>query len=634
MTDTFRTNIGRAGPTHSGQGAQHVYYGVRSPSWDPRPLATDQLEGLAAEFVEPTTYGQAGRALRERGTVLLRGEPGSGRTATARMLLHHNRRLFGTLREVLPETEEGKPGLGSYMLGEREGLLLDLTELGPAPWESVQRDLPTFHQSVRQRESRLVVVLPSGEAQRTTDPFLEGLAVEVPRADPAEVLDRALKLVGDPALPVRPVPAELHRFLEQVERLNDVALLAQSIGRHRTREPSRSAGEWCRSAVAALTRPPQVPEQMGAATARQKALLLSVAMLDGARPKSVDAVCEVLLRKAAHQEVSVPLLDRTDLSAQFEGIGAVLDADGRVRLKEPDRAQAVRRHFWDYTPWLKEKMQGWITEAVTGADLDAQERSALLVSLASELGRAQESGMPLWRIARRLADGPAPGLRETAKQAMGWGLTHPSWGRHFSQELYDWARSGDISEPLRGVLIEVCLGPLAARFPEQALVRLHHLARRLHPADTGVRALLSLIADNPRLYAFALHRLMDGMSRSHRERDTRLFLHLSTPEILLTGRAGGSPPLLHSRVVRTGLAKCWGELLSSGPPEEWTPPLRDWFTTIHQSPTGHAPLFLDLLTAACHGHPDAYGLLYRAARHHPIRPLLRTRLNEARALSF
>ncbi|MCF4135975.1 zeta toxin family protein [Streptomyces sp. Tue 6430] len=87
--------------------------------------------------------GRARDTLEETGTVILDGAPGSGRSATARVLLREHHRPDGAFRELLPAERDELPLYDDpAFVDPGDRLLLDLSTAEAGPWHAARGGLP------------------------------------------------------------------------------------------------------------------------------------------------------------------------------------------------------------------------------------------------------------------------------------------------------------------------------------------------------------------------------------------------------------------------------------------------------------------------------------------------------------
>lgn len=176
MSESTWTGVqGSTGPLNTGTGDQHnhltqnYFHDVAPPGAPPlRPLAADHLRWLDRRFVPPFGMTDAQDVLSTTGTLLLDGAPGSGRNATARVLLH---RTPGPRvpRTITVDRQDADAELDGSYLGEGDRLLLDLADAGPDRWEAAHDRLPALHQVVQERGARLVVIVPHGTTRLSNE---------------------------------------------------------------------------------------------------------------------------------------------------------------------------------------------------------------------------------------------------------------------------------------------------------------------------------------------------------------------------------------------------------------------------------------------------------------------------------
>jgi hypothetical protein len=625
---------------HTGSGPQYVYYqfsgaGRDSPESRSRPLASDFLAGLRRRFAHPEGFATARRTLRDTHTVLIAGEPGGGRNAAARMLLYEYRDLRPNLHEVLAEDEAGNVRLDPRPAGEPEGLLLDLSEADEESWKAVHESLPGFHASVLKNGSRLAVVLPN-RLSDTLHSDLTRLRAVISRPDDRLVLRGALREAGlyDAQEPDG-LPDELERFLRYRPPLDHVVHLAWLVRTEAASGRSDKFAEWCRTAVAALTRRPEdVAQQVvSLEDGRLRALLLTTAMLHGARSDAVYEACEALLATVDHPADDRPLLEREDLSSQFADIRAIPDAQGRVTFTEMDYDIAIRTHFWNNMPGIRSQLGDWVGKAVALTSLTARDRLLLAERFAEQTLRTS-GPEDLLKCARDWADQGGLLTRPAAARALSYGALHRDHGRKIRRELYEWAISPALSGARADVLLSVCSGALASRHPEQAMVRLHHMSRHHSRGRDAESRLIRLALPDHRLHRRMLERLARDLRRS-RAADIRLFSALSSPRHLTRLRAGpsaGPHALLDERGVREQLSTCWAALLESVPLAEWRDLPDQWLAAAAFTIPRHRDHLVDVMVRGCRGNPLHLGRLYQLAHPHRVAPLVQRKIDEVQGL--
>ncbi|MET9955563.1 hypothetical protein ABZ135_29010 [Streptomyces sp. NPDC006339] len=635
MSGTAFTGVNsEGGPVHTGTGPQHnhfYFHEVKASGASPlRPLAADHLAWLAQRFVAPTGMNEAARLLDRLGTLLLDGTPGSGRNATARMLLHKTPG-HRVPRQLLPEDDNASPDLRGEQVGDGDRLLLDLSDTDGPVWDDLQEKLPALHQTVRERGAHLVVIVP-----HATGHLRDHLAAHrrtIVRPDGTRVLMRALRQEESPLVET---PEELappvHAYLATAPPLRDVARLARLLAEARQAEPGKGTERWCELALTSL-------RDLGRRVATdiatledgsQRALLLATAMLPGARPEALHSVTELLLRTVGHPADDRPLLEREDLSQRFWKIGASVRPDGAVVFDLPDYAAAVRGHFWMHRPGMWSDFQKWVDRSVRLASLDGQDRDALVAGYAEQSLRTGQR-RPLLAQAREWSAEGDPRLVQAAVQALGHGLSDMRAGREFRQQVYSWSVDDKTPTGLARALVAVSADVIADSHPDQALVRLHHLARRADARSTdAVRRLLALALPDERLHGRLLRRVANDLVRHSERGDIELFRACAEPPRVTSPRRGGST-LVDDPIGRELLTSSWRALFTTRDRAAWLPAAEEWIAAAHPR-QAHADALLDVLVEAAGDSPAVLALLYVTALRYPCSALLRHKVDAAQGI--
>ncbi|MGA4843160.1 hypothetical protein [Streptomyces sp. G45] len=292
------------------------------------------------------------------------------------------------------------------------------------------------------------------------------------------------------------------------------------------------------------------------------------------------------------------------MHAEFSAIGAEVSADSRVRFPLPGYDSAVRSHFWTYLPDVRRQLRDWFQLCMAAPDLDVAERGPAVKRFADQVLRCDRPEDLRWLVDRWTRGGTSTRKVADAAQLLAHGLADDQHGRYFRQQVYDWSKAPDTSPGLGQVLVLVCSNVMARSHPDQALVRLHHLARRAKGqvlADARDATLRLARSDN-RLYRRMLERLGTGMAQGQwGDSDSVLFLSLADPV-----------RLIRSASVRALLARGWSEALHR-PEQHWAVPVSHWLNACATDAV-HRTLILDVLATACAPDSRTSGLVYRVAR--------------------
>ncbi|APE20463.1 MULTISPECIES: hypothetical protein [Streptomyces] len=635
MSESTWTGVqGSTGPLNTGTGDQHnhltqnYFHDVAPPGAPPlRPLAADHLRWLDRRFVPPFGMTDAQDVLSTTGTLLLDGAPGSGRNATARVLLH---RTPGPRvpRTITVDRQDADAELDGSYLGEGDRLLLDLADAGPDRWEAAHDRLPALHQVVQERGARLVVIVPHGTTRLSNE--LAAHRRTIVRPSGWVVLSLALRCDDFPlAEHIEELTGQLHARVTGDRPMGEVARLARLLGEARRSAPRGSAASWCAAALADLhDLAARAASAFGdLSDGRARALLFTTAMLSGTRPEALHAASEELLKEVGHPEDHRPLLEQEDLAQRFVSIRAFPRDDGTVAFETADYAAAVRTHFWRHLPGMRPAFRAWVDRSVRLLDLTSYERDTLIACCAEQCLAAGQYE-PLLALAQEWAgDGP-PRLVQAAIQILGHGLSDAGAGRTFRQRVYDWATDARVPSGLAGALVSVSAEVIASTHPDQALVRLHHLARRAPDGEDGARVrLLTLALAEPRLHRLLLVRLADDLSRHRWLADVSLFRACAAPGLLLAPATDGRP-VLEAQGLRVHVAGAWRALLAHRPETEWLPLAEEWMTAAGRT-AAHQDILLDLLVRAAEPSPAALARLYTLSLRHRYAQRLRRKIDAA-----
>jgi hypothetical protein len=619
VTDTSGVRVeSTGGNTHAGTGniySNNYFMGPRQEGWGgPGPrrrVAEDQLSWRRRVLVAPQNMGQARRLLADTGTVILDGAPGAGRTCTAYVLLREYRQDTGVLHELQPEKE--LPLHDPDLVGAGDQLLLDLSQADDAQWERACRELPSLRKTVHDQHAHLVVVMPH---HVRLDSDLQNYRVVITAPDALTVLRRHLRVHGLPPGDYMQPHGAVTEFLRD-RPIREIAAFADLIRRAREADPDKGFTHWCDKAVTARgdLRRKAADKAAGLRQAPQKALLVTAAMLHGAHADLIDRAVQILMDIIGSPFEQLPLLEHKDLAERFGEIGADSDARGRVRFTDLDDDQAVRTHFWDHVPGLRPHLDTWTLQLVNLNDrhMTAEVRNDLVTRLAAQYLRTGRN-LDLVFLAENWAASPAGRLsRQAAAQALACGLNDPGQGARFRQLIYHWCAERRPRGDFAQVLIEVCVEVIATTHPDQALIRLHHLARRERDSARALQALDELVATSRRLRRLLLHRLARSEPAPP---DLAIFLQISDPQPLTQPSA--TTPLVYESGIRRSLTECWYGVLATLPRTQWHPHAERWLHHAAREEHSGGEVLLDVLVGGaqrCQGRSGSvFAALYASAR--------------------
>ncbi|QSB16504.1 hypothetical protein JQS43_09620 [Natronosporangium hydrolyticum] len=513
-----RDNLGQAANTvHGGmhlhrQTITNVYQ--QAARARPTPRGRAYLATVAATFVAREYRSDAGACLDRvgagellaaAGSLVLLGEPGTGRHTAA----------VGVLATLdLPIQEIPIEPYGTQWLSVTElptesahGYLLELPDSGGRTLgDSFARDLQSYREELATHSSYLVVVaspetwrMIGGQRDKTVlsvqppDP-LALLATEVSRLNP----DSAARAVGRhatvTALVTAAPPREVARLAELVVATSQdadrsTAALAQEVA-DAFSHWYRQLTEWFRDH----------PDQ------RSRLFLVATAFLAGCHGQLILHLGEFIGRALATR-AEWDGLGGNGLHALASAAGARIDTAGRVSLPKPGYGPAVL----DFVRTDRTKVcayRTWRAAIEFPLELPAVARAEVAAPIAGSLlhGLYQDRHERLLHLVIGEWSGNDQ-LRPTLVQLLTTAGLSREVGRTTRSLLYELARSNR-PLPVHQAVIEVCQGDLADAYPEIALTRLGHLAGRDDPATRErVAAAVAQLWRRPPLRRPVLRRL-------------------------------------------------------------------------------------------------------------------------------
>lgn len=623
MNERFRSSVAaNYGFLHTGDGDLKVFMQVAEAAGkDPRRVADDQLTWLRQRFVEPGGFGRARTVLETSATVLVEGAPGSGRRATAWMLLAELHTGAETFQELL--LEEKAPYLRTDHVSEGALLLVDLSAVTDEPiWAEVHRDLAAVRTAVREHGAHLAVVLPDSMAEPLSAD-LSPYRVEISRPPARTVLQRYLRAGGVPVAATQTEPDDLTRFLARNLPMRRIAYFATLVIEARaSKAPEGDFAAWCADALAVLDNKQSVRVTDRLATLRdgpQRALLLATALLHGAHAEVIRRGAADLLQVVKHPQEALPLLEHEDITVRLKEVDAAADGAGRVRFREFGYDAAVRAHFWAHWPELRQPIQRWMTHAASLPGLAEDDRKDLVERFAGLCLHDRYRDL-LLEFVRLCTDDARNGDRMSAAvHALRRGLESEVHGRFFRQKIYAWACDTAISRGLSQVLTVACWKVMAVHHPDQAMVRLHHLARREHGTTHARDALARIVGSDTQLRVWMLKRLgerLDSKTSAWKRFDAGLFVEFADPRLLTAPGPLGRFPLSDA-ALRRWLSLGWFSAFCLHPQETWRDQAERWLQSALADAQNREHL-VDVLVRGGGGRTDLLASLYVAVRDLPV----------------
>ncbi|MPY59202.1 hypothetical protein [Streptomyces spongiae] len=607
--------------SETGGDTYNVFLGelLKAPIRTPRLVARDQLTRLQQQFARPSGINAAYDVLEAEHTVFLTGEPGSGRSSAARVLLCELPHGKGTYHELTPEAGNEDTSLPPDLIGEEDRILLDLSSADEKLWKAVLHDLSAFRHELMRKKAFLAVVLPQQHEGALPSEFIRK---PIHRPDASEAVARHLRSHGLDDSIWRPPPRQLIEHFDTHPPMHDLARLVERIVAARAAvHGTGTFTEWCETALTAQKdRTREVAELLPRLRkGRQRALLLTTAMLHGARIEAVHHATPLLMKEVDSTDNALPPLERKGLLERLETIEAEMAPGAYVRFKQPDFDEAARSYLWANLPDVRAPLGTWLGKILRLRELTDADRESV-VKRYTALCLTSESPEPLIALVENWTRDNAPRTTEVraAAHILQRAVEDERTGGEFRRKIYDWSTNRP-TDNLREVLVEVCEKAMSVHHPEPALVRLHHLARNEPRPGVARKALLRYVRQDARLQRRLLARLATAHSSRHHRADADLFLDFSAlPDDFLL-RAP----------TRDWLTDCWRMAFDLVVPHRWAPCARTWLVTadaVDNAPLANAAL--DILVNAAAAQYPVLSRVYADARR-AVSSGLASRLLEA-----
>lgn len=626
MTDDRSAEIGSVlGNVHTGDGdiyATQVNVVLRKkPKQSTVQLAVDDLRRQNTRFVPPPNFQHALRILENDRTVLLHGAPGTGRDTAAKILLFRLPQGARPFR-ALPgeEHEEGRGGsrFSPDLILDDDRLWLNLSGADDKEWEEFQNAFGDLRAAVLARNAFLVVVLPDDHGKQLRGEYYHQ-RVEIGRPPGIEVMRSCLLADGVPGAENAPEPPRLSEYLHTKWSIEKVIIFSEMV--IRARSNAKYEGDfhaWYAVAARALIdQRKQVERDLGKhyTGGRRRGLLLATAMLHGAHIEDVHHAAKLLFQAMNQSEDETPPLERADLVTMFREIGVECDENRRVRFRNDGYDSAVRDYFWQRLPEIHGRIRSWVNEMVTGDHFHQRTLTAEIAARYAELclddryRRLLSSSVLTWM---KNGSGSASWAADAALRAA---LRSERHGGFFRQAILNWSKSSETSARLANVIILMCTEVIAVHHPDQALVRLHHLARRAHGAVRARDALRWLIRNDPRTHRLMLARVTRLVE--HEDIDTDLFLDLALSPEAFTDGTDRVRPLIAEAEVQEMLRDGWMDVFDRREPAIWRYHLEQWIRLAFHDER-HRGAIVAVLAESAKKRFDVVGEMYAAACALPV----------------
>ncbi|MEU4097909.1 hypothetical protein [Streptomyces sp. NPDC026673] len=409
------------------------------------------------------------RSHGRRPALVLLGGPGTGRRAAALRILCKAGVPRERIRWLLLDWDQ--PRIEQVPHTKGYGFVLDLTSYPELP-EDFYTGLTGYQKEAESTEAFLIILAtPENWGPRTlaTVPTVSMSRPPARKVAETHLLHlaphRADWLTTDP----------LDTLLSESASPSDAARLARLIAQaHDDAEDSvkEEFSNWQDHLKQWFT------NHSGAEDLRERALLIAVALLEGAPAKVVlEAADELFSDVGGQLPPGGPLAGR-DLVNRLATVHASLIQDEGVSL-EAERhglAEAVLTHVWQQRPQLRKALLEWASSisAPNGTAVSHLPRIAeCLVHLS-----AQPGGRLVLTVASNWVATGRSAHRQLATEVLETMALHPVTGPGVRKQLYDWAQQKTTSKELASAVAGICAGQLSRSYPRVALTRLRLLASR------------------------------------------------------------------------------------------------------------------------------------------------------------
>ncbi|SEP53497.1 hypothetical protein [Amycolatopsis saalfeldensis] len=573
------------------------------------------LTWLYRRFEPPEGFGEAQDKLERHGVVLLEGAAGSGRRAAAKMLLRLHLDAEHRFCTLPADLDGGSIDVSNVERGDL--LLLDLSTVEAAEYLVLRSALAGLRADARQRDARLVVILnPQLEMWAERDETQQ-YRVRIGKPDPERVVQRHLAGERVPVSSALPQAAGLQTVLSK-SSMTKLAWFAEltHLLFGRAGKDSDLAAALKLALTALVDRSAEVKGDLANRTdGMSRALLFTVAMLEGVHLNAVFESVRLLLSKVGHPEEEVPSLERQSFLARLHDVKAEVTDTRQVGFREIGYGEAVVSYFWDNHLDLVGAFRDWVDELVRTCWLSRPEKVALAERVAGQCLRTDNPNL-LAELSGSLAAGDSEDLTPVIRNLLSAGLANLAHGRVFRRRIYDWAKDSKQPKNFAAVLVDLCSVEMARSYPEEALTRLRHLSKRLPGEldEQAVAALLRLACGDLRLFRRLLERLCPREAHYPRPADLKIFLMLVEPARLLQVDNQGHP-YLSDRAVRRSVVDGWSDVLFTERGPDWPGEVGNYLTLCSSMPEAQATSALRVIVEAAGSDGVKLAEIYVVARN-------------------
>ncbi|MFI0470341.1 hypothetical protein ACH347_40290 [Saccharopolyspora sp. 5N102] len=609
-------------PIHAGSGDLNVnpiyftiHESVQQQARGPRLTLKGDLLWLKRRFEPPQNFGAVRDMLRQSRTVVLTGPPGSGRRTAAKMLLNELADDHTPFTVLDDEARTQDLSLDKLKVQPGHLFVLDLSDSGEHVFHARQRDLLSFRTILQQNNGFIAVVVPDSRKHQL-DSDLAQFESRIDRPRGAAVLRRHLEQEAIFPTEQQLGSTELARSL--AGPMSEIASLAQMVVLARDTNRSGEVPTWLSEAISArIDRSNEVAQQLSKVPGgRQRTVLLAAAMCRGASSDAVFFASHRLVSALSLDGREQPRMEQEGYRTQLADLSIDVAPNNRIEFSLRSYDRALREHFWDNYPDLREPFCRWVDDILRIEQFTRRDRENLVDRFVVQALRTNSPGHVKWLIDRWIyprQNGTPNALRDFGVRALIAGLKDERHGHFFRQLVYRWSRRSDLPGDVGQILVDVCTEVIAPTYPDQALVRLHHRARNEDGtgAPTAYQALVELTSRDPILLRLLLDRLTTGLAKQQPwPADHFLFLAIADP-LRLADSSNRSQPLAADHTIRSQLGFCWRAAMLARP-DLVVQRVCHWFDAAGR--TAPHDLLLGILVDAASQHLHLLGSLHVLAR--------------------
>ncbi|WP_434451038.1 hypothetical protein [Lentzea sp. E54] len=431
-------------------------------------------------FAEPDGYLAVAEFLRSKKLLVLTAA--SGVRTAALCLLHDVHREARTVEHI--EVEQGTE-LRVHRVAEDALVLIDLRNVEDTrPVESqlggfISEQVPDGH----------VVILLSGNESEEFQSRYRHLHRNLPKPDPDAVLRAHLHqdLPSEQLDALRKDSDWLD--LAQGARPADVAHLADLVMRAWREGPQ---GNPIKDALEAFHKYAHTLSiEFDGAKARQRSVLLALALVNNGRHESIYRAEQILLALTKHEDDEPSqVLASVGFVSRLANIRHATSSPDRTWFTRRDYDTSVLNHVWRGFPQLRVHIGDWIIKVAFDerAHLEPQTRRELAARLLALCTDTRDAKPLLAAVNEWVHKDIALAAGLLAEAAVDENTTV-----EVRRQMYSWAKNTDLSAPLARAVIEACAAQFGTLHTQLALTRLGHLTGHGRP-DVVRRVEAALLA--------------------------------------------------------------------------------------------------------------------------------------------